>query len=201
MTETTLNTAQRPTKQSLPTAGGLAQLVCPACRGELDQHVRTYRCRSCPKTYPIICGIPRFVPNDDYAGNFSFQWIKHARTQLDKQESRYSEVAFRKKTGFTPEELRGKVVLDVGCGMGRYTEVAARWGARVVGIDLSDAVESARANLAHYEHVEIFQANDFQLPFREASFDYIYSIGVPHHAPDCEAAFRCLPPCSSRAEN
>jgi SAM-dependent methyltransferase len=31
------------------------------------------------------------------------------------------------------------------------------------------------------------------LPFAPESFDYIYSLGVLHHTPDCEAAFRVLP--------
>ena len=34
-------------------------------------------------------------------------------------------------------------MLEVGCGRGRFTEVATRWGARVVGIDLSAAKVAA----------------------------------------------------------
>ena len=33
----------------------------------------------------------------------------------------------------------------------------------------------------------------FKLPFAPESFDYIYSIGVLHHTPDCEQAFKGLP--------
>ncbi len=39
----------------------------------------------------------------------------------------------------------------------------------------------------------IFQADVFKLPFAPQSFDYIYSIGVLHHTPDCEQAFKGLP--------
>ena len=49
---------------------------------------------------------------------------------------------FRWKTALRPEELKGKLVLNVGCGMGRFAEVATNWGARVVGIDLSAAAKS-----------------------------------------------------------
>jgi SAM-dependent methyltransferase len=33
----------------------------------------------------------------------------------------------------------------------------------------------------------------FSLPFAPASFDFIYSIGVLHHTPNCEQAFKGLP--------
>jgi len=84
-------------------------------------------------------------------------------------------------------------VLDVGCGMGRFAEVASRWGAEVVGIDLSLAAEVARKNLGNRENATILQADVFKLPFAERSFDYIYSIGVLHHTPDCRQAFLELP--------
>jgi len=76
--------------------------------------------------------------------------------------------------------------------MGRYAEVVTRWEARVVGIDLSQAVEAAARNLADREAV-IIQADVFSLPFRPRSFDLIYSLGVLHHTPSCEQAFKKLP--------
>jgi len=115
-----------------------------------------------------------------------------ARTQLDTDQSHRSEVDFRRRTGFCPNDLAGKLVLDVGCGMGRFAEVATRWGAHVVGVDLSLAAEVAARNLAD-RSATFFQADVFNLPFAPESFDYIYSIGVLHHTPDCERAFKVLP--------
>ena len=134
----------------------------------------------------------RFVEPENYAGSFGFQWQVYARTQLDDAESRASERDFFRKTGLTAADLKGKLVLDVGCGMGRFADVATRWGARVVGIDLSAAAEVAAKNLADREFVAL-QADVFALPFAAQSFDCIYSIGVLHHTPDCEAAVKALP--------
>jgi SAM-dependent methyltransferase len=143
--------------------------------------------------FPIVGGVPRFVESELYVQNFGFEWNIHARTQLDSATSDESERTFRAKTGFTPEELRGKIVLDVGCGMGRFSEVAARWGATVVGIDLSRAVDAAQRNIGARKNVNIAQANVFELPFGEGTFDYIFSIGVLHHTPNTKAAFDALP--------
>jgi SAM-dependent methyltransferase len=133
------------------------------------------------------------VGGENYVSNFGFEWHKYARTQFDHEASQESEVGFRQKTGFSPEEIQGKLVLDVGCGTGRFAEVASRWGARVVGIDLSSAAEVAAHNLADRKSVTIFQADVFAPPFALESFDFIYSIGVLHHTPNCEQAFKVLP--------
>ncbi len=130
--------------------------------------------------------------SDGYVGNFSFEWLRHRRVQLDHDGSHESEETFRKKTGLTPDDVKGKRVLDAGCGMGRFTEVVSRWGGQVVAVDLSFAVEAARENLAGRDNVTVIQADLFHLPFPEDSFDVIYSIGVLHHTPDCEQAFRGL---------
>jgi SAM-dependent methyltransferase len=139
-----------------------------------------------------VRGVLRFVDARSYADSFGYQWHKFDKTQLDQGGTTRSDMDFRRKTGLKPEDLEGKLVLDVGCGMGRFAEVATRWGARVAGIDLSAAAEVAARNLADREFVAL-QADVFTLPFAPESFDYIYSMGVLHHTPDCEKAFKTLP--------
>jgi SAM-dependent methyltransferase len=177
-------------------------LACPKCASSLalpggerpapDIESGTLACQQ-GHEFPIVGGIPRFVGSELYVQNFGFEWNIHAKTQLDNTDSDESERTFRTKTGFTPELLRGKRVLDVGCGMGRFSDVASRWGATVVGIDLSRAVDAAQRNIGARENVHIAQADIFQLPFREGTFDFIFSIGVLHHTPNTKAAFDNLP--------
>ena len=147
------------------------------------------------RDFPVVRGIPRFVDGDRYAASFSFEWNAHAQTQIDSvRGDDSSERQFRLKTGFTPEALRGRLVLDAGVGAGRYADVASRWGADVVGVDLSYAVEAAQRNFADRGNVLIAQADIGALPFRPASFDAIFSIGVLHHTPDTRAYFLKLVP-------
>jgi 2-polyprenyl-3-methyl-5-hydroxy-6-metoxy-1,4-benzoquinol methylase len=168
-------------------------LRCPQCAAVFELDDGRLRCAE-GHTYPIRDDVPRFVPDDSYASNFSLEWNRHRTTQLDTRHGRRSEDALSSKTGLSRADVEGKLVLDVGCGMGRFADVASRWGGRVVGFDLSYAVDAAQANLGGRENVAIAQADVFRLPFAPQSFDIVYSIGVLHHTPDCAAAFRSLVP-------
>jgi SAM-dependent methyltransferase len=170
----------------------LGLLRCISCRAPLEEQEDGYGCPSCGRKFPAVRGVLRFVDAHSYADSFGYQWNKFDQTQLDQGPRTLSDRDFRRKTGLKPEDLQGKLVLDVGCGMGRFAEVATRWGARVVGIDLSAAAEAAARNLAEREFAAL-QADVFTLPFAPGSFDFIYSMGVLHHTPDCEKAFKTLP--------
>lgn len=147
------------------------------------------------RRWPIVNGIPRFVTNDHYVASFSFEWNIHRATQLDSRTGgTSSESILQKKTGLTRDQVEGKLVLDAGAGAGRFTEVLARWGAYVVGVDLSYAVEAAYENCRALPNVLIAQADIGRLPFARASFDHVVSIGVLHHTPDTKAYFQKLVP-------
>ena len=179
-------------------------VCCPDCKGDLtlvddtpgqpEVEAGGLCCGACNQTFPIVRGIPRFVGSDQYVGSFSYEWNKWNQVQLDIANGRKeSEETFSEKTGFTAAELSGKLVLDVGCGAGRFLDVASRWGANVVGIDLSFAVEASQKNLGDRANVSVIQADVFRLPFRNETFDAIFSIGVLHHSRDTREAFLQLP--------
>lgn len=177
----------------LPTTSELLTLLrCPVCKSTLAPSDDGLRCAACGRRFPQIRGVFRFVDEGNYADSFGYQWHSFQRTQLDSENRNLSERDFIRKTGLTPQDFEGKTVLDVGCGMGRFAEVVTRWGARVVGIDLSSAVEVAARNLSDREFIAV-QADVFSLPFAPETFDCVYSMGVLHHTPDCEQAVKVLP--------
>lgn len=142
--------------------------------------------------FPVRDGVPRFVPEDNYATNFGFQWNRFSRTQLDSSTGvPISRDRFVRETGWSNAMLTGKRVLDVGCGAGRFAEVALAAGATVIAVDYSTAVDACRANLPH-PNLHVIQADIYALPFAPASFDYVYSLGVVQHTPDVERAVKAL---------
>ncbi len=164
-------------------------LRCTVCGSGLELTDNGCRCLACSKEFPLVRGVLRFTDAHNYADSFGYQWKEFSRTQLQPEAS---ERNFRRKTRLREEDVSGKLILDVGCGMGRFAEVVTRWGGRAVGVDLSAAAEVAASNLADRDFVAI-QADVFALPFAAESFDCIYSVGVLHHTPDCEMAFKALP--------
>lgn len=183
----------------------LEVLACPLCLVELsctpmdvsqegDVLTGSLECTQCRKTYQIEAGIPRFVDRDNYASSFGYQWNQFRLEQLDcYNHTRLSEKRFYSETEWTKGWLGGKWVLDAGCGAGRFLDVASHSEAEVVGFDISDAIDAAKASLSGRKNLHFVQANIFELPFRSAAFDACYSIGVIQHTPDPRRALRSLP--------
>jgi len=142
---------------------------------------------------PVIGGVPRFVSSDQYASSFTFQWERFSQTQLDSSQGvNLTLQDLVAKTQVDPESLRGKVVLDVGVGIGRHAEYFCKAGAFVIGIDLSESVVQAHSNLFKYPNAVVLQADLFDLPFQHGVFDLVYSIGVLHHTPSWRDALRAI---------
>ncbi len=97
--------------------------ACPRCHTDLPDPSlcpgNGHECPGCKTCFPLVRGVPRFVESDAYASSFSFEWNRHRLTELDTVDSHESGRTFREKTGFTPDDIKNKLVLDVRCGMGR----------------------------------------------------------------------------------
>src|SRR5687768_13118023 len=97
----------------------------------------------CPEgdVFPMRNGIPRFVGKSNYADSFGAQWKKYRLTQLDSYVGFpiTHDRARRCIGGELWAQLRGKDVLECGCGAGRFTEVLLLQGAHVTSVDLSEA--------------------------------------------------------------
>lgn len=188
------------------------ELRCPGCRGLLswlghaNGMASTLRCRSCQESFPVVNGIPRMLlpplrealltPSGlnasacqkvSTAMSFGYEWNKFPEMREEWEKNFLDYMA-----PYGPNAFLGKRVLDVGCGSGRHAYYAAKYGADVWAVDLSDAVEVARRNTADQRRVHVVQADLHHLPFAPESFDLIYSIGVLHHLADPETAFRNL---------
>jgi 2-polyprenyl-3-methyl-5-hydroxy-6-metoxy-1,4-benzoquinol methylase len=143
---------------------------------------------------PVVKGIPRFVPLSNYASAFGEQWKRYRLTQLDSYTGvpiteKRMERCFGEKNF---NSLAGKTVLEAGCGAGRFTEILLKKNARVVSIDLSDAVEANAENFPLNENHLIVQADITRLPFAPGQFDVVMCLGVIQHTPNPEKTIESL---------
>jgi len=183
----------------------LEVLACPECRSALscaatekdkDGEILSGRleCANGGHQFPIEDAIPRFVARDNYAASFGYQWNRFKLEQLDSANgTRISADRWYSETGWTTQWLKDKWVVDAGCGAGRFLDVAADSEVQVVGMDISGAIDAARANLGGRENVHFVQASIYDPPFRPGVFDGCYCIGVVQHTPDPQLAMRTLP--------
>ena len=127
------------------------------------------------------------VDQERTKATYGLQWNRFRILRPEEDRA-----TFANRTGFEAASLAGLAVLDGGCGMGRYLRVAAEAGARVYGLDLSEATRAARDLTAEYTDVLVLRGDLLRPPFAPGSFDRIYSIGVLDHTPDPRAAFLAL---------
>jgi SAM-dependent methyltransferase len=143
--------------------------------------------------FPVRDGIPRFVSGAHYADSFGEQWNRYRRVQIDSESGRtHSRERLFRDTGWGVEEPRGELLLEAGCGAGRFTEVLLESGARVTAVDATSAVDAARRTVGEHERLRLAQADLFALPFAPGSFDRVFCFGVLQHTPDPAAAFHAL---------
>lgn len=134
--------------------------------------------------YPIIKGIPRFVRSiEDHLERqtikaFGQEWayvnnlVGHMYTK---------ELLFEFISPLNEQDLKGKRIVELGCGGGRWLEHFADCKAEfVVGIDLSSSVEQAARRVGKYQNVEVIQA-DICKPLIKRVFDLAVGIGVMHY--------------------
>ncbi|WP_165066315.1 class I SAM-dependent methyltransferase [Paludisphaera rhizosphaerae] len=136
--------------------------------------------------YPILKNVPRLA-GDPYVGSFGRQWNRYEVVRPEEDEA-----TFEAKTGVPPSDMAGKLVLDAGCGGGRYARLLGEHGANVLGVDLSSAVDKAAEMCAGLPNVQIVQGDLLDPPVVEDAFDLVFSIGVLHHSPDPRRAFAAI---------
>ncbi len=142
---------------------------------------------------PVVHGIPRFVESSNYASAFGMQWNTFRKTQLDSYTgTTISRDRLTRCFGGSLDVVRGKTVLEVGCGAGRFTELMLAAGARVFACDLSQAVEANFENCGGSPGYFVCQADARQIPVAPHSFDFVLCIGVIQHTPSPEETIAAL---------
>lgn len=192
-----------------PVCRGALRLAPDGADGE--QGTLAHSDGGCVEVYPVIDGIPRLLVGEERAvlARDRSDWFdgSTARREIaarwsgrgagdpvvrgfDSEWERFDTAGSGElSTVFDlyfdivdPDLIReDAVVLDAGCGAGRWAIELASRGPRVLALDLGRSVEVARRNAGTTERVACVQADLRSLPLRPASVDWAYSLGVLHH--------------------
>ncbi|NLO91931.1 MAG: methyltransferase domain-containing protein [Elusimicrobia bacterium] len=150
-------------------------------------------CSACHARYPVNEGIPSLLADGSHLGlagktsdSFSMEWLNYNASPEEDRK------IFLEESQTEPEFWKGRVVLDAGCGMGRYSLVARSLGAEVVAADYSRSVLRLVTASRNDAGLHVVRCDLLQPPFKPEVFDAAYSHGVLHHTADARAAFKSV---------
>ena len=125
--------------------------------------------------------------------SFGDEWMRYDQTQLAASERmRIFEGYFSLFPWNTLD--RTSVGFDMGCGSGRWAALVAPRVGTLFCIDPSfDALNVARKATAGYSNIKFIESSANSVSLDPESFDFGYSLGVLHHAPNTKSAlFACV---------
>jgi SAM-dependent methyltransferase len=134
---------------------------------------------------------------DNYCSNFGLQWNTFTKTQYDSHTG-YPLTRNRllKASEWNLENLKDKLVLEIGSGAGRFTEILLSTGAYVVSNEISDAIYANIKN-NNSNKIIFIKSSLYDLNYLNNFFDYVLCYGVAQHTPNViktYGAFCCQVP-------
>jgi 2-polyprenyl-3-methyl-5-hydroxy-6-metoxy-1,4-benzoquinol methylase len=115
---------------------------------------------------------------------FTCEWFD----EVDRRFIHGARLFAHEKTPFDRllplSQLKGKRVLEIGCGMGLHSELIVRAGAKLVAIDISEtSVHATKARMRLKGlGADVRQMDAVEMTFPDETFDFVWSWGVIHHS-------------------
>jgi SAM-dependent methyltransferase/uncharacterized protein YbaR (Trm112 family) len=151
------------------------------------RHARWFEANDARRALARAWAIGSAKGPDATVSAFDFEWRHFAVVGTTEHASIFEEYFDL----IAPDRFaEGVIVLDAGCGAGRWAFEVARRGPRVVAVDLGGSVEIARRNTRTTGRVAWVQADLRELPLGSGTVDWAYSLGVLHHLDDPGRALR-----------
>ena len=124
----------------------------------------------------------------DYWDRNAPAWIEMSRAGYDRCRDLFNGLQFHELLG----DVSGLSGLDVGCGEGHNTRLAARAGARMTAVDVSRVfLDAARATeQAEPLGIDYREGSAMDLPFADDQFDFVMSTMCFQDVPDPLEAIR-----------
>lgn len=128
--------------------------------------------------------------NNKTKKSFALEWSLLDYEKQDKvwhDDEKGLENLFFNEADENASTLKGKRIIDTGCGHGLNARAIAKFCNTVIGAELGKSIENAYKNNT-CENVWFIQADLQFLPFADKTFDILLSGGVLHHTPNTELA-------------
>lgn len=126
--------------------------------------------------------------------SFSSEWGKIDETvRAWGRDPITRRMLFLESVDISEDQLKGKKILDAGCGNGEVEIGLYNSGAEIFAIDLSFSVDKVWNKIKMdglQNDFHVVQGNIHELPFKKDVFDIVHSAGVLHHTPDTLYGFR-----------
>jgi 2-polyprenyl-3-methyl-5-hydroxy-6-metoxy-1,4-benzoquinol methylase len=191
----------------------LEWLVCPRCGAALERWRSaegedteaaivdgSLVCRG-KHAFPVEDGLPRLIVDAQLESrdsrsireSFSRQWQHFDYEEEDRtwgQTLEFRVQDFLRMVELRPDELKGKRVLDAGCGNGLLSDAITRFGCDVLAADISTSVVSVHRRFRTNPRLTVVQADLMVPPFRPGAFDLVFCAGVLIVTPDSRTTFR-----------
>lgn len=194
--------------------------ACPRCRAVVSGDSAAYRCAACGSRYPIVLGIADFRLFPDPWIGLEEDRDKACRLESSSRGASLETMVrtYWAMTPGTPRSLADRFVehvlgaharsrewlsllgdtaatgewLDIGTGTGDLATAAGERGVAVVGVDVAMrwlVVARRRAELAGAD-VRVVCCNAEHLPFPDATFSRVVSIGTLEHCRDADMVLK-----------
>lgn len=155
--------------------------------GTDDVEISEERLRVRSASYPVVDGVivlmadadrnaPHFAEDIQYTFGAEWEAFPGILPEHQAEFNAYFDLV-------DLASLAGCRVVDLGCGIGRWSHFVGPHCRELVLIDFSDAIFVARRNLAGRRNALFFKADITRLPFRPGFADFAFSLGVLHHLP------------------
>jgi SAM-dependent methyltransferase/uncharacterized protein YbaR (Trm112 family) len=175
-----------PCAERYPVIADVPRILIGPARDRLYDELRSWFLEPAASVWFADWGSTIASPStrDQVVARFDREWTAFADVETDEQ----AEV-FRQYFDVMPKHLLtgGGPALDAGCGAGRWAIQVAKAGRSVVALDAGRSVELAHQNGRVWPIAGV-QGDVAALPFADATFDFVYSLGVLHHVEQTDRA-------------
>lgn len=182
-------------------------LKCPHCGSSFSLQTDGILCAQ-GHSFPHTENVIDFSSVDDIdslqkrsKNSFGIEWSQYySGLGWTSEELAAETEMFLTYTRAMPNFFSNRIVVDAGCGNGRYiniiNKIVSPSPKLIIGIDLSDSILVAAKNCSKFNNVIFIRMNlNLLSKILKEPVDYVYSIGVLHHTPNARESFKNLARC------